>query len=222
MNQSTSLTYHPGALRAQQLDYVLLDLSASMHDKWWNVIGSLDAFVATAVEQGVNSHAILHTFTGGAADTVQEDCPLREWPKLGDFMKPGYGDTPLYDAIAHMAWRLRDLQPARCAITIVTDGEEMGSQFTTADQAKALIDWCKAMGWSVTFIGAGFNVSKLATRLGLSDDNNASVQTGKLLEAGKALGQKRADNARYGKDISFSKEEKSDFGGFLTGPSESR
>jgi len=37
-----------------------------------------------------------------------------------------------------------------------------------------------------------------------------------MLEAGKALGEKRAKNAKFGDDISFSEDERKNFGGYLT------
>jgi hypothetical protein len=70
----------------------------------------------------------------------------------------------------------------------------------------------------VTFLGADFNNSSQAKLLGADASNSIGVQKHLLLEAGKALGKKRANNARYGNDISFTDDEKTTFGGLLAAP----
>jgi hypothetical protein len=124
--------------------------------------------------------------------------------------------TPLYDAINLMCRKLRDLDPPKASIVIVTDGDENGSNHTSADQARALLDWCRAKGWQVTFLGADFNNSKQAKLLGADETNTIGVRKQKLLEAGKSLGDKRLKHALYGDDINFSEDERKNFGGFLT------
>jgi len=111
---------------------------------------------------------------------------------------------------------LRDLDPPRCSIVIVTDGDENGSKYTDAEQARAFLDWCRAKGWQVTFIGADFNNSAQARLLGADARNSIGVTKARLLEAGKKLGEKRAAHALYGDDINFSEDERKDFGGYLT------
>jgi hypothetical protein len=114
-----------------------------------------------------------------------------------------------------MGRELQALNPPRCSIVIITDGDENGSRHTTADQARAILDWCRAQGWQVTFLGADFNNSKQAKLLGANESNSLGVQAQKLLEAGKTLGEKRVRHATAGTDISFTDEEKKDFGGYL-------
>jgi hypothetical protein len=98
----------------------------------------------------------------------------------------------------------------------VTDGDENGSRHTDHSQARAILDWCRAQGWQVTFLGADFNNSRQAKLLGATEQNSLGVQAQRLIDAGKVLGQKRARNALYGDDISFTDDEKRDFGGYLT------
>ena len=217
MTASTAIATRPGQLLAPQLDYILFDGSSSMKAKWWPSCGALDAFIDVLRSQNVASHVILSVFDTHNLGAIQRDCTLAQWetfaqrPLLGTF-----GGTPLYDAINKMGWELRDLAPQRAHIVIVTDGEEMSSKFTSLDQAKSVLDWCRAQGWQVTFLGADFENNKQARALGARAENAIGVRATKMLEAGKALGAKRAKNALFGTDINFSDEEKENFGGYLT------
>lgn len=217
--QSTSqqaIASRPGTLLAPQLDYILFDGSSSMRKQWWKCCGALDQFVATLRERNINSHAILSVFDSNNLGSIQRDCRLADWPTFDQ--KPllsTFGMTPLFDAINKMGWELRDLAPQAASIVIVTDGEEKGSQFTSLEQAKAVLDWCRAQGWQVTFIGADFENKGQARALGARPECAIGVRQQKLLEAGKALGAKRANHAITGADINFSDDEKENFGGYL-------
>ena len=212
MNQLANRT---GTLQAPQLDYILLDGSSSMQHLWWDTIGALDNYTNTLRAQNIHSHCILHTFDSCDMDCIQRDDTL---DKCGDFSTVGahWGMTPLYDAINLMCRRLRDLDPPSCSIVIVTDGDDTSSHSTDATQARALLDWCRAKGWQVTFIGCDFNNSRQAQLLGADETNSIGVQKQKLLEAGKTLGDKRVKHALYGDDINFSEDERKNFGGYLT------
>jgi hypothetical protein len=212
-----ALTNRTGAMSAPQLDYFLVDGSGSMMEKWWDSQAAMQGYLDVLRTEGVGSHGIIHVFDNHDLSSIQRDAALADWPSFADSpIVAGWGMTPLYDAINLMARELAALDPARCAITIITDGEENGSRHTTSDQAKALLDWCRAKGWQVTFLGADFNNSNQAQLLGANASNSIGVQRHKLEEAGKLLGKKRANNARYGQDINFSAEEKTIFGGYLS------
>jgi len=210
----SQLVNRSGTLQAPQLDYVLLDGSGSMMSKWWETIGALEAYVDVLKSQNVNSHGILQTFDNYDLDCVQRDGVLKDWEKL-DTIGANWGATPLYDAINVMVRRLADLNPPRCSIVIVTDGDENGSK-TDVNQALALLDWCRAKGWQVTFLGADFNNSSQAKALGANDSNSVGVRREKLLEAGKTLGEKRIKALANDEEINFSEDERKAFGGYLT------
>lgn len=216
---SQALTTRSGALLAPQLDYILIDGSGSMQDKWWDTLAGLDGFIDTLRAMNIASHGIVHVFDSRDVKSIQRDSVIGEWKTFRDDpLGAGWASTPLYDAINAMGRELRDLDPPRCSIVIVTDGDENGSKYTNATQAKAILDWCRAKGWQVTFLGAEFNNSAQAKLLGANASNSIGVQKLKLLEAGKALGEKRARNALFGEPINFSDEERKNFGGYLTGP----
>jgi hypothetical protein len=204
-------------LAEKQLDYFLLDGSSSMAHHWWETIGAIKEYVQVLRARNVESHGMIQLF-----DSRDLDCTLRdgaldspEWASLDDL---GYGGgmTPLYDAIGVMCYKLRDMDPKNCSIVIVTDGDENGSHQTDDVQARAFLDWCRGKGWQVTFIGCDFNNSTQAKLLGADESNSVGVRRELLTEAGKLLGQKRANHAQGGDDINFSEDEKKKFGGYLT------
>lgn len=217
MNQ---LINRSGTLLAPQLDYILLDGSGSMMTKWHETLAGLDGYMGALRAANVASHGIVTVFQGNTLDSVQRDSIIADWePFTTTGLTSGWGGTPLYDAVNLMGRSLRDLNPPRASIIIVTDGMENGSRHTTHAQAKAILDWCRAKGWQVTFLGADFNNSKQAALLGANPSNSIGVQKMLMHEAGKLLGEKRVRNVMFGEDISFTDEEKKDFGGYLTGPS---
>lgn len=205
---------------APQLDYFLIDGSSSMADKWWDMLAGLDEYMKVLRTMNVASHGIVHTFDSADLHCVQRDGLISDWkPFLDDPIGLNNGTTPLYDAINLMGRRLADLDPKNAVIVVVTDGEENASRHTNATQARAILDWCRAQGWQVVFLGADFNNSRQAAALGADDSNSIGVRKQKFLPGFKALGEKRARHAASGSDISFTDAEKENFGGYLTGPS---
>lgn len=217
MNQLVNRT---GTLLAPQLDYILLDGSGSMAPKWHETLAGLDGYMGALQAANVASHGIVSVFDSTELDYVQRDCIIADWPLFTQAgLQAHWGGTPLYDAINLMGRHLRDLDPPRASIIIVTDGQETSSRHTTDMQARAILDWCRAKGWQVTFLGADFNNSTQAKLLGANPSNSIGVQKMLMHEAGKLLGDKRVRHAMFGEDINFTDDEKKDFGGYLTGPS---
>ena len=212
---TTSVINRTGTLQASQLDYILVDGSSSMMSKWWDSIGALDQFLNVLRTENVGSQVILHTFDSGDMEAIQRDCLLADCGPLTD-VGAHWGMTPLYDAINLMVRKLAALDPPKCSIVIVTDGDDTSSKYTDVVQARSLLDWCRAKGWQVTFIGADFNNMRQAAALGADESNSIGVQKHLLLDAGKALGEKRARHARTDEEINFSPDERKQFGGYLT------
>jgi hypothetical protein len=202
-------------LVASTLDYILLDGSGSMADKWQETLSGLQSFRHSLETAGISSHCILHIFNSSNIEYLACDNKLNACPSFLS-LSPPYGGTPLYDAINIMGRRLAELNPPSASIIIVTDGLETSSKVTTDSQARAILDWLRAKGYSITFLGADFNNSKQAQLLGADASNSLGIQRTKLTEAGALLGSKRVDNALRGTSINFSSEEKTDFGGYLT------
>jgi hypothetical protein len=214
---NSNLANRGGTTLAPQLDYVLLDGSGSMSDKWWETLAGLQNFLSVLRAENIASHGIVHVFDSVNMELIQRNSIIAEWASFIDHpLSLHGGGTPLFDAVNLMVRKLADLDPPRCSIVIITDGMENGSTYTTADQARNLLDWCRHKGWQVTFLGADFSNSKQAKLLGANESNSLAIQKMKLGEAGKLLGEKRVDYGRTGKPINFDKNEQADFGGYLT------
>lgn len=218
---SRSLITRPGALQAPQLDYILVDGSSSMKDKWWSSMAALDGFLDVLKSRNAHSHGIVSVFDSHNLGIIHRDSLIAEWRSFAaEPLASTWGMTPLYDAINNMARHMRDLDPPNASIVILTDGDEIGSQFTDVNQARALLDWCRAKGWQVTFLGCDFDNDSQAAQLGANATNSIGVRKELLPEAGKLLGQRRANNmSDPDTDINFTEDEKTKFGGYLGGPS---
>jgi hypothetical protein len=206
-----------------QMDYILLDSSQSMQDKWWDTLDSIEAYVQGVRAENIKSHVILHSFDDIALELIHRDVPIEGWIPLRTAPIGAYwGSTPLYDAISLMASKLRDLDPPRASIVIVTDGAENASRFTTIEQAKGLLDWCRAKGWQVTFIGANFSNARQASLLGGDPNSAIGVERRHLTSATSALAKKRARYGLYGEAMHYTDDEKQQFGGYLNAPEDPR
>ncbi len=203
-----------------QVDYILLDASGSMAPKRDDSLNAIDNYVAQLRGEGVNSTIKCALFTtsysrGFVCDTMR-DSTTDTWVDMRFDQELGRdgGSTPLYDAINVMCTQLRDLSPTKCSIIIITDGEENASK-TTVEQARALLDWCRAQGWQVTFLGADFENSHQAKLLGADAENSVGVSIKRLVDATSLLAEKRAKYGLYGTDMNMSKQDKDEIGGML-------
>lgn len=226
MTSSTALANRPGGLQKMDkaLDYILMDASGSMSSKWRDMTRAVNAYADTLRWDAVNTHFMIQVFDTTYPDWLQIDADLPQVPDLTNeySLSPSFGGTPLYDAINLMCCRLRDLDPPKCSIIIATDGEEADSQSTSLVQAKALLDWCRAKGWQVTFIGCDFNNMEQAGELGANEHTAIGVAKANLEPAMKALADKRKRYGLYGESMHYSDEEKQQFGGYLNAPPQNK
>lgn len=210
------LTPKSTALLAPHLDYILLDGSGSMSGKWDETLSSLELYRSSL--QQSNSHLILSTFSSGLPPKIAHDSLARDAAGLRPLCE--FGGTALFDAINSMGRHIKDLNPTQATVLIITDGLENGSQHTTLEQAKSILDWLRAKGYQVIFLGCDFNNKNQAKLLGASEDTAIGVQKALLSDATKNLARKRADYLLYGTPIHFTESEQTQFGGLLPKPSE--
>lgn len=203
-----------------QRDIILLDCSSSMLGQWNDICKAIDAYVQTLQWDKVNTNITLVGFSKGHMDVVYRDCHIQDWQPLThqhvSTISPHGGTTPLYDGINMSCWRLRDEAPTRATLTIATDGDENASTFTSLDDASAYLDWARARGYQVTFLGCDFNNEKLAGGLGAKPENTIAVQRALLSDAMTNLAKKRAKYGLYGTDMHFSDDERDTFAGYLS------
>lgn len=201
---------------SNDLDYMLIDGSASMQTKWWNFLTAGDIFLDTARKNGVRSHLVVHVFDTEDHEMIQRDEPLATAKTFAeDPIGSHFGGTPLYDAIVLMGLRLKERNPSKASIVIITDGDDLDSR-TSVNDAKRVLDWCRARGWQVTFIGCDFNNDDQSKLLGADASNTIGVDRKLLNDAARNLATKRAAYSRDGDNIAFTDDEKKKFGGYLT------
>lgn len=209
---NTQLTSRP---TLTHLDYVLVDGSSSMRPKWWNFLTAADTMLDDIRASGLNTRLIVHVFDGKDIKMVQRDGPIATERKLlDDPISSHFHTTPLYDAINVMGRRLQELMPQNASLLIITDGKDNAS-VTSSLQARAVLDWCKANGWQITFLGCDFHNEKQALELGLTERNAIGVSSANMSAAAKAFALKRIKYGHGGPDIGFSDDEKAQFGGYL-------
>jgi hypothetical protein len=204
-----------------QIDYILLDGSGSMQDKWFEMLAAIDALMGPLKTAAINSRSIIHVFDSTDLHYVARDVMVSDWRPLSeDPIGAHWGGTPLFDAINLMARYFRDNMPHKGTAYIVTDGMANGGRFHGGDYtdettARSLLDWMRANGWPVVFIGCDFNNSRQAAALGATADTAIGVQKKLLSDAMRNLAGKRTKYAAGAPDITFSDDEKQQFGGSL-------
>lgn len=214
---SNQLVTRPGGLLAPHMDYLLVDSSSSMTDKWSALIAGLQGFIDGLKTANLHSHGIIHRFdTPQSVGTIVADGPIADWQPVWRILGNRLGHaTALYDAINFTGRDLARLNPPRASLVIVTDGDDMRSVHTDVEQARAILDWCRAQGWQVTFFGCDFDNSTQARALGADAQNALGVRKEKLAEAAKLLADKRVRYANGADDIGFNEDERKKFGGYL-------
>lgn len=219
MSDQIRIFSSPPSTTTPHRDEILLDGSGSMRGpRWWDSLAAIDSYVATLHLQGVQTHIRLTTFDSTDLELVARDTPIGDWVPLAQSpIGAHWGGTPLYDAINVLGRKLRAANPPRAAITIVTDGEtaERDNTFTSLDQAKQIIDWMRAMGWQVTFIGCDWDNSAQAKLLGANPASAIGTSAKRLVDAARILAEKRARYGRTGEDMHFTDAERTKFGGYL-------
>jgi hypothetical protein len=206
-------------LSTDQLDMILLDGSGSMSSKWWPMLEAIDAYIAGLKTAHVKSHIVLDVFDSTDRQLNMRDGHIDQWKTFAeDPIGAHFGMTPLMDAIVLMGAKVRDLNPPKCAVTIITDGNDtLGfNLFANIHKARSVLDWLRAQGFTVTFIGCDFDNDRQARALGASPHNSIGVRKELLTDAAKRYAEKRVHNVRTGEDINFTQDEKTKFGGYLS------
>lgn len=206
----------PSAFKAQR-DYILLDGSYSMQKNWWPMLNAIQTYIDGLRANGTESFLTCSVFSGYDLALDHYHGPVADWQHVAEHpIRSTWGGTPLYDAINHAVRRLRDEQPGAVALTIVTDGEDTDSR-TEEAQARQILEWCRALGWQVSFIGCDWNNSKLAAALGVPVTAAIGVSTANLSQAAEELAKKRSRFANSGAPMHWSESEQQQFGGYLSG-----
>jgi uncharacterized protein with von Willebrand factor type A (vWA) domain len=189
-------------------DYLLLDRSGSMSTQWSEALQAINAYVR-GLGSRVNTRLMMATFDD-EYEIVRRDLHPLQWKAITKEEVGPRGGTALNDAIGRIVAQAKADNPDKAAIVIMTDDGENASQEVTDEQAKALLDECRARGWQVIFLGMGHDNSGLAQ--GYGADPNQTIAAGKasLAVTMAKAAEKRAAYSKTGAHISFSDSEKKD------------
>lgn len=103
--------------------------------------------------------------------TISDCVPVAQVSEIDDQSYQPNCCTALYDAmgVSLCALRKRVAEVDRVLVTIVTDGEENASKEYNCVSIKALVDELKAKGWVFAYIGANHDVTKVATKISITN-----------------------------------------------------
>lgn len=165
--------------KTQVYNLVILDKSGSMEcirkeavNGYNETLGTIKT--AQLKHQDTQEHFVsLAAFCGCGIDMIYDKTPIADAEKLTVKKYNPCCCTPLFDAVGKTIKQLEKdiekVEDAAVLVTIITDGEENASQEWTGPAVKALIDHCKEEGWMFSFIGAGEDVIKIATKISITN-----------------------------------------------------
>lgn len=203
-----------------QSDYILLDGSGSMGQDglYVEAVGAINAYVRGLQERNVPTLLTVAVFDRSGADMrfdlIRRNAALSSWqPLRNEEAMPG-GSTPYYDAIGRIVALALGDAPAKCCISIMTDGHNNTSTELTQAQARKMVDECRERGWQVIFMGASFNNEAQAQEMGASAGQTVSMARGTLM---KGMAMNAAKRGLYGSGeaatMSYTPEEKKQLSG---------
>lgn len=213
MTMTTTELTKRNDLVVTQADFILLDRSASMESMWREALGGVNAYVEGLKEQGVATEITFATFDRDGSNRQvtkvhRQDHTPAVWRDVNNDDAEPRGSTPLYDAVADIVELAERKGAQRCAIIIMTDGEENSSQRRTRSEAKALLDKCRERGWQVIMLGANFDNWGQAQGLGNLAGATASVSAENFKSALADTATMRSSYGAAGKSMGYSEEQK--------------
>jgi len=199
-----------------QHDFILLDRSGSMADKWTETLSSINSYVQKLAEDKVDTGVTLITFDRDNGkfmfEIIRDRIIPRTWRRVSDEDCTPRGYTPLNDATARMVSLARAGGYDKVAIIIVTDGLENASKefagHVGVAKIKSMLDECRSKNWQVIFLGADFDNAIQASSYGNSEAATMSMSAGQMVNSTRATASKRATYGVSGQSISFTDEEK--------------
>ena len=115
----------------------------------------------------------LAAFCNCGIDMIYDMTPIKDAEKLTREKYDPCCCTPLFDAIGKTVKELKrktaEIEGAAFLVTIITDGYENASKEWDSKSVAKLIDSCKEEGWMFSFIGAGEDVVKVASKISITN-----------------------------------------------------
>ena len=165
--------------KTQVYNLVILDKSGSMESIRTEAINgyneTLGSIKATQLKfMDTQEHFVsLAAFCDCGIDMIYDMTPIKDADRLDMKQYSPCCHTPLYDAIGKTVNAIKkktaEVEGAAVLVTIITDGFENSSQEWDAKGVASLIDECKEEGWMFSFIGAGEDVVRTASKISITN-----------------------------------------------------
>jgi Mg-chelatase subunit ChlD len=195
-----------------QHDFILLDRSGSMIKNWIEALHAVNSYVATLAATNVDTGVTLATFDGDnhrlIFDIIRDRITPKTWRAVSNVDCEPRGWTPLSDAIGKIVDLAKAGNYDKVCMIIMTDGEENYSSELSVDDAKRLLDECRAKNWQVVFLGADFQNARQARSYGNTQGQTMSASAGTYVAHTLDIAAKRADYGATGAGMNFTEEEK--------------
>jgi uncharacterized protein YegL len=195
-----------------QHDFILLDRSGSMQDKWLEAMTACNAYVKKLADDNVDTGVTMATFDseGGKMrfEVIRDRITPKTWRPVSKDDATPRGMTPLNDAVVELVGLANRGNYDKVAIIIMTDGEENDSRENSVGAAKARLEECRAKNWQVIFLGASFDNAKMSASLGGARGQTLSASAGTYSASTQLFASKRGTYGITGQAISISDEEK--------------
>ncbi len=180
------------------LDFILIDASGSMQDKWPQVIPAVNRYATELTRNLVNSRLTAAQFSdlwGFDFRELRSNKAAMWDPIVKGETKVG-GQTPLNDAIFYACELLDDqlktAEDASVCLAIISDGGENASEHDT-ESTRDLIAAKRKEGWQIIFLGLDFDVEQIARDYGCEAATALNTSAEKLTGTLRAIATKRRD-----------------------------
>ncbi len=183
------------------LDFILIDASGSMQDKWPQVIPAVNRYANELTRNLVNSRLTAAQFSDLWGFDFKE---LRSgkaalWKPIVEAETKVSGQTPLNDAIWYSCELIDDQlklfdspNEVSVCLAIISDGGENASEHDT-ESTRDLIAVKRKAGWQIIFLGLDFDVEQIAKDYGCEAATALNTRAEKLAGALRTIATKRRD-----------------------------
>ena len=191
-------------------DFILLDRSGSMVNKWIEALTSINVYVQELAkkEETKGTKITIAVFDSQGFDVVRNGVSVLECNPITDNEAYPRGMTPLYDSVVKLVALAEKKNPTNSCIVVMTDGLENASREASKETAKISLDRCRAKTWQVIFLGADFNNMQQGLDLGNMAGQTMSVNSVNLNQTMRGTASMRTKYAASGQSMSYSSKDK--------------
>lgn len=184
--------------------YIVIDRSGSMASRWDETIGAVNAYAEALGKEKSTKKAELTVVLFDNQEpfkVIREDVKVSDWKPISATEASPRGMTPLYDAIGTLVNKIKEANPKKASVVIVTDGHENASREFNKDTSKKLLDEMREKKYDVVFIGADFDAFGQSGSVGVSFNNTLNITKGNYDQAFKTMAVRSALYGEKGPEI---------------------